>query len=185
MAIRVSQCAAGLIVSMTVGIGGESRQTTVTQPHLGVRTVAVLTVDGLRFKDLNKNGRLDPYEDWRQSIDARVADLVGQMTLEEKAGLMVGPTLPKRRRTMRLVAEIMPLASTTAFGTTSVSTSRSSRLSSSSCARSAMGMQSPVGLSLGTRTSSARNSTCRMNSRSRKSCTKARVDSDILVIPVE
>ncbi len=27
--------------------------------------VKILTVKGLAFKDLNKNGNLDPYEDWR------------------------------------------------------------------------------------------------------------------------
>ncbi|MBI3960116.1 MAG: glycoside hydrolase family 3 C-terminal domain-containing protein [Chloroflexi bacterium] len=40
------------------------------------------------FRDLNKNGRLDPYEDSRLPVEERVADLLGQMTLEEKAGLM-------------------------------------------------------------------------------------------------
>ncbi len=40
------------------------------------------------FRDLNKNGKLDIYEDTTQSIDARVNDLLGQMTLEEKAGEM-------------------------------------------------------------------------------------------------
>jgi beta-glucosidase len=40
------------------------------------------------FRDLNKNGRLDPYEDPRRPIEERVEDLLGQMTLEEKAGLM-------------------------------------------------------------------------------------------------
>ena len=39
-------------------------------------------------RDLNKNGRLDPYEDPRRPIDERVEDLLAQMTLEEKAGLM-------------------------------------------------------------------------------------------------
>lgn len=47
----------------------------------------ILEVDGLKFKDLNGNGTLDVYEDWRQDIDARVKDLYDQMTLEEKAGL--------------------------------------------------------------------------------------------------
>jgi beta-glucosidase len=47
-----------------------------------------LTADGHTFRDLNKNGRLDPYEDPRRPIDERVEDLLGQMTLEEKAGLM-------------------------------------------------------------------------------------------------
>ena len=46
------------------------------------------TEDGVTFRDLNKNGRLDPYEDPRVPIDERVEDLLGQMTLEEKAGLM-------------------------------------------------------------------------------------------------
>lgn len=42
--------------------------------------------DGLWFKDLNGNGELDVYEDWRQDIDARVADLISQMDLEMKLG---------------------------------------------------------------------------------------------------
>ncbi len=40
------------------------------------------------FRDLNKNGRLDPYEDPRRPVEARVEDLLSQMTLEEKAGMM-------------------------------------------------------------------------------------------------
>lgn len=41
--------------------------------------------EGLWFKDMNGNGALDVYEDWRQPADARVADLLSQMTLFEKA----------------------------------------------------------------------------------------------------
>jgi beta-glucosidase len=48
----------------------------------------ILTVDGLQFRDLNKNGKLDIYEDSRQPLEARVEDLLLQMTLEEKAGMM-------------------------------------------------------------------------------------------------
>jgi beta-glucosidase len=44
--------------------------------------------NGLSFRDLNKNGRLDVYEDPRQPIERRLEDLLGQMTLEEKAGLL-------------------------------------------------------------------------------------------------
>lgn len=44
--------------------------------------------DGYAYRDLNKNGKLDVYEDGRQSVDARVEDLLKQMTLEEKAGLL-------------------------------------------------------------------------------------------------
>lgn len=54
-------------------------------------TTPILEVDGLRFKDLNKNGELDAYEDYRLDIDTRAEDLISQMTVEEKAGLMVHP----------------------------------------------------------------------------------------------
>lgn len=43
---------------------------------------------GYPYRDLNKNGKLDPYEDPRQPIEVRVEDLLSQMTVEEKAGLM-------------------------------------------------------------------------------------------------
>jgi beta-glucosidase len=50
--------------------------------------VKTLTLDGFTFRDLNKNGKLDIYEDSRQPVDNRVNDLLSQMTLEEKAGTM-------------------------------------------------------------------------------------------------
>lgn len=61
----------------------------IVQPDLGKRSVALLKVKNFEFKDLNKNGKLDLYEDWRFPIDVRVKDLVNQMTLEEKIGFMV------------------------------------------------------------------------------------------------
>lgn len=62
---------------------------TDTQAELGYLKgyTDILTVDGLQFKDLNSNGSLDKYEDWRLPVDERVRDLYNQMTLEEKAGL--------------------------------------------------------------------------------------------------
>jgi hypothetical protein len=51
-------------------------------------------LDGLTFKDLNRNGKLDPYEDWRLPAEAPTADLVQRMSLEELAGVMVHGTLP-------------------------------------------------------------------------------------------
>ena len=48
----------------------------------------MLVKNGYRFRDLNKNGKLDAYEDNRVLIDSRVDDLINQMELEEKAGLM-------------------------------------------------------------------------------------------------
>jgi beta-glucosidase len=47
-----------------------------------------LTQDGITFRDLNKNGKLDVYEDPRRPIAKRIEDLLQQMTLEEKAGMM-------------------------------------------------------------------------------------------------
>ncbi|MDQ6872722.1 MAG: glycoside hydrolase family 3 protein [Gemmatimonadota bacterium] len=58
------------------------------------RSSPILKRQGLRFKDLNKNGVLDPYEDWRLSPAARAKDLVSRMTLEEKAGMMMHGTAP-------------------------------------------------------------------------------------------
>ena len=59
------------------------------QPELGVRSKPVITVDGRQFRDLNGNGRLDRYEDWRLPPERRAADLVQRMTLAEKAGMML------------------------------------------------------------------------------------------------
>jgi beta-glucosidase len=51
--------------------------------------VKLITVDGFAFKDLNKNGKLDKYEDWRLSADERAKDLAAKMTVEQIAGLML------------------------------------------------------------------------------------------------
>lgn len=50
--------------------------------------VKTLTLDGKTFRDLNKNGQLDVYEDAGKPLEDRINDLLGQMTLEEKAGTM-------------------------------------------------------------------------------------------------
>lgn len=83
----------GLLSAILLLAGGVFSQTTTPQPVIGTRVVNVLQLNGLLFKDLNKNGKLDGYEDWRRSAEERVNDLIAQMTIEEKAGLMVGPTL--------------------------------------------------------------------------------------------
>jgi beta-glucosidase len=61
-------------------------------PTLGFAPVSGVTLlenKGYAFKDLNKNGELDAYEDWRLPVDDRIADLVGQMSVEQMAGLML------------------------------------------------------------------------------------------------
>ena len=51
--------------------------------------VSVLKINGFNFKDLNRNGKLDPYEDWRLPVDERAADLASKMSVEQIAGLML------------------------------------------------------------------------------------------------
>ncbi|MGB5436129.1 MAG: glycoside hydrolase family 3 N-terminal domain-containing protein [Maribacter sp.] len=54
---------------------------------LGVEA-PTLSQGGISFRDLNKNGKLDTYENPNAQIEDRVDDLVRQMNLEEKAGSM-------------------------------------------------------------------------------------------------
>lgn len=51
-------------------------------------TTPILEADGLKFKDLNNNGELDVYEDWRQDTEARIQNLLEQMSNEEEVGLL-------------------------------------------------------------------------------------------------
>ena len=44
--------------------------------------------DGILFRDLNKNQKIDIYEDSNQPTESRIENLLSQMTLEEKAGMM-------------------------------------------------------------------------------------------------
>lgn len=61
-------------------------------PELGYSLksgVTILNENGLAFKDLNRNGKLDVYEDWRRTPEERTADLASQMSIEQIAGLML------------------------------------------------------------------------------------------------
>ena len=61
-------------------------QTLGYAPASGVK---LLTDKGVAFKDLNRNGKLDKYEDWRLPADVRARDLAAQMTIDQIAGLML------------------------------------------------------------------------------------------------
>ncbi|MBQ1560606.1 MULTISPECIES: glycoside hydrolase family 3 N-terminal domain-containing protein [Caulobacter] len=82
-----------LISTAAFAVVGTAAQA-ADQPTLGARNVKIITVDGLKFRDLDRDGKLSPYEDWRLSPDRRAADLAARMTLEEKAGEMMHGTLP-------------------------------------------------------------------------------------------
>ena len=62
--------------------------------------VSILTVDRFAFKDLNQNGTLEPYEDWRLSSEDRAKDLASRMSIEQISGLMLyssHQSIPNRR----------------------------------------------------------------------------------------
>ncbi|MGK7393917.1 MAG: glycoside hydrolase family 3 N-terminal domain-containing protein [Candidatus Cyclobacteriaceae bacterium M3_2C_046] len=54
---------------------------------------SILEANGYTFRDLNNNGQLDIYEDSRQPTEARIENLLEQMTIEEKVGLMWHPSI--------------------------------------------------------------------------------------------
>ncbi len=82
-----------MVAPVFVVQAADQAKTPVAQPKVEARKAQVLTVAGLKFRDLNKNGTLDPYEDWRLPADQRAADLASKMTAEEKTGLMIHSSL--------------------------------------------------------------------------------------------
>lgn len=68
----------------------QEKQTTQKNiaPIVSQKSKVFVEVDGDTFRDLNHNGKLDIYEDASQTIEKRVDDLLSQMNLEEKAGMM-------------------------------------------------------------------------------------------------
>src|SRR5258705_9090186 len=86
--------AAAMCAASPLAAFGQSgaRPAAKAQPAIVSRNAPVIEQGGLRFRDLNRNGQLDPYEDWRLTPAARARDLVSKMTLEEKAGAMMHGT---------------------------------------------------------------------------------------------
>lgn len=74
----------GIFLYLNISAGNVARKARAME----FGEVKILTLDGFTFRDLNKNGKLDVYEDSRKTVDDRVSDLLSQMTLEEKAGTM-------------------------------------------------------------------------------------------------
>ncbi len=54
---------------------------------------STLTEQGYTYRDLNNNGILDPYEDSRNQVELRVDDLLGQMTVRDKVGMLWHPPI--------------------------------------------------------------------------------------------
>lgn len=69
-------------------------KSTPDQPVLQSHSALIVERGGLRFRDLDRDGKISPYEDWRLSPERRAADLVRKMTKLEKAGTMMHGSLP-------------------------------------------------------------------------------------------
>lgn len=86
-----------------------------TQPLVKSVASPILTIAGRQFRDLNRNGTLEPYEDWRLSSAARAADLVSRMTLEEKAGAALHGSAPAAGNPMGMGASYDTAAASAAI----------------------------------------------------------------------
>ena len=92
---RKTAVAVASVTMLLAACGGSDGGSTVTvpetvaQPLITARAKSLITVDGKQFKDLNANGTLDKYEDWRLAVDERIDDLVSKMTDAEKVGMMM------------------------------------------------------------------------------------------------
>ena len=83
----------GIILIFFFACNVFAQKSSPQQPLIEHRAVDLIHEKQFLFKDLNKNQKLDVYEDWRQPLDKRVANLVSQMTLQEKVGMLLINTL--------------------------------------------------------------------------------------------
>ena len=99
------------------GSGGK-KQSNILQFSVYLPTVETVA-DGVNLingmRDMNKDGVIEPYEDWHNTIDVRVNDLLSRMTPTEKAyqmfynaqvyptaGFFFGPAQPQDQQTAQL-----------------------------------------------------------------------------------
>ena len=78
-----------LVAANNIFFAQQPSKPVTKQPMLGYRSAKILTINGLSFKDLNRNNKLDKYEDWRLPYEVRAKDLLSQMSVEEKVGFML------------------------------------------------------------------------------------------------
>ena len=91
--------AAAMLTSIAVPFAsaepGNSNGNKQNAPKIEATTKNVLVQGGKKFKDLNGNKKVDQYENWQLPTQVRVKDLIKQMTLEEKAAMMLITEFPK------------------------------------------------------------------------------------------
>ena len=78
----------GLTLSLSCNQSKSGNKEYQLSDIVNIKSQVILEKEGRLFRDLNKNGKLDIYEDASQPVAARVEDLLSQMNLEEKAGMM-------------------------------------------------------------------------------------------------
>ena len=78
-----------LVAANNIFFAQQPSKPVTKQPVLGYRSAKILTINRLSFKDLNRNNKLDKYEDWRLPYEVRAKDLLSQMSVEEKVGFML------------------------------------------------------------------------------------------------
>lgn len=117
---------------LSVANAAQTQALKASQPVIGVRTKTVLTQTvtfpsqepasvktcsvTLQFKDLNGNGTLEPYEDWRNSATVRAADLLQRMSAGDKMNMMLHPSLAD----VPSATDANPIAATSALVTSGV-----------------------------------------------------------------
>ena len=97
---RIMKRSVSLIAALTLAISVSADMANAEEaaktPNLVAHIKQIIEVDGLQFKDLNSNGKLEIYEDWRMDAKARAENLITLMTVREKIAQMQHPTfVPK------------------------------------------------------------------------------------------
>lgn len=89
MRINKTLCyTAGAGALLVVLAFAKSKVENTLSPVVMAQSGLIRTDGNFAYRDLDKNGKLDVYEDPRRPIEDRVQDLLKKMTLEEKAGMM-------------------------------------------------------------------------------------------------
>ncbi len=92
----MSVLGAAALTGMMLPASAFAAEESYQQPALNPHVKSIIEADGYQFIDLNGNGELDVYEDWREDAQTRAADLVSQMTVREKIAQMQHPTFLPR-----------------------------------------------------------------------------------------
>ena len=75
--------------TLTEGVKKIKVNNQITLGYAETSGVKIILKEGLPFKDLNKNGIVDIYEDWRVNVNERAKDLASKMSIDQIAGLML------------------------------------------------------------------------------------------------